>query len=172
MAHQIWFWANECRGRFVSPVSLASRIRSSQRARRRWRSSRSASWPRVVLVANAVIRWPSTSVIRELGAGMGAFFADDDPHPGRPAGQVEQSGEFGDPGAVAGLPVGVVGRGPHAVGDLLDQHAGVAGQGEPDRVLDPLAGEPVEEFVAVPGTIDPDQHPFPGPLVGPARAVA
>ena len=59
--------------------------------------------------------------------------------------------------------------GPHAVWDLLDQHAGVAGQGPADRVLDPLAGEPVEELVAVPGTIGPDQHPFPGPRGGPAR---
>jgi len=43
MAHQIRFWAKPS-GRFISPVSLAIRIRSSARARRRWRSSKSASW--------------------------------------------------------------------------------------------------------------------------------
>jgi hypothetical protein len=49
-------------------VSFETLIRSSQRARRRWRSSRSGSWvagpPLLVLVANAVTRCPSTSVIR------------------------------------------------------------------------------------------------------------
>jgi len=34
-----------CRGRLRSPVARAFRMRSSQRARLRWRSSRSASWP-------------------------------------------------------------------------------------------------------------------------------
>jgi len=54
-------------GRFISPVSLETRIRSSHRARRRCRSSRSASWvpgpSAFVPVANAVILIPSTSVI-------------------------------------------------------------------------------------------------------------
>ena len=45
ISHQIWFWAKPCSGRLRRPVSLAQRMRSSQRARRRWRSSRSASWP-------------------------------------------------------------------------------------------------------------------------------
>ena len=49
---------------------------------------------------------------RELGAGVGSFAADDDSGPGRPVVQVEQVGEFGDPGAAAGLPVGVVGLSP------------------------------------------------------------
>ena len=48
----------------------------------------------------------------QLRAGVRAFLADDHPHPGRPAGQVEQAGELGDPGAVADLAVGVVGRCP------------------------------------------------------------
>ena len=55
--------AQERSGRLVRPVgvppacggALAVRIRSSQRARRRCRSSRSGSCPRTVLVANAVI---------------------------------------------------------------------------------------------------------------------
>ena len=105
----------------------------------------------------------------ELGAGVGAFLADDDPHPFRPAGEVEESGEFGDPGAVAGHPVGVVGGSPHRGWDLLDQCRGIGRQGEPDRVLNSLARQPVQEFVAVSGSIDPDQQPFPGSGVEQAR---
>lgn len=63
-AHQIWFCAKACRGRLVRPVCLAARMRSSALARRRCRSSSAASWPRRVLVANAVTRIPSGSVRR------------------------------------------------------------------------------------------------------------
>lgn len=38
----------------------------------------------------------------------------------------------------------------------------------PTRVLDPLADEPVEQVVAVPGTIDPHQSAFPRSLVSQA----
>jgi hypothetical protein len=34
-SHQIWSWSKPCRGRLRGPVSLAHRMRSSQRARRR-----------------------------------------------------------------------------------------------------------------------------------------
>ena len=51
-------------GRLRSPVSFAQRMRSSQRARRRCRSSRSASWPFLASVAKAVNRCPSRSVNR------------------------------------------------------------------------------------------------------------
>lgn len=39
----------------------------------------------------------------QLGAGMRSFLPDD-PHPRRPACEVEQAVQFGDPGGVAGLP--------------------------------------------------------------------
>src|SRR6185437_17117262 len=39
----------------------------------------------------------------QLRARVRAFLADDDPHPFRPAGQVEHAGDLGDPCAVAGL---------------------------------------------------------------------
>jgi len=52
-------------------LPFAQRIRSSQRARRRWRSSRAASWPRFALVAKAVNRCPSTSVNRSCAPGWG-----------------------------------------------------------------------------------------------------
>jgi hypothetical protein len=58
-------------GRFRSPVSFAQRIRSSHLARRRWRSSMSASWPFFASVAKAVKRWPSMSVNRSCAPGCG-----------------------------------------------------------------------------------------------------
>ena len=110
--------------------AFAMRIRSSQRARRRWRISRSGSWvpgpPVGVLVANAVMRWPSTSGDGQLRAGVGAFFADDHAHALGPVRQVQQVGELGDPRAVADLVVGVQRGSPHLGGmrssrsDVLD----------------------------------------------------
>ncbi len=88
------------------------RIRSSARALRRCRNSRSGSCPVRVLVARAVIRCPSTSVRRSWAPGCGLSFAGDHSHPHRPVRQIEQVGEFGDPGAVADGSVGVVGRCP------------------------------------------------------------
>lgn len=94
--------------------------------------------------------------------GARAFLTADDPHAGRPARQVEQPGQFSHPRAVAGLTLGVVGGDLHVVGDLFDQHAGITGEGEPDRVLHPLGGEPVQELVEVPGTVNPNQHRLSG----------
>jgi hypothetical protein len=68
-------------GRFDSPESFAARIRSSQRARRRSRSSRSDSCPRVVLLANAVSRSPLESVNRRCPPGVGLFSTHHEPHP-------------------------------------------------------------------------------------------
>jgi hypothetical protein len=45
----------------------------------------------------------------QLRPGMRPLLADDDPHPGRPGGQVRQAGDVGDPGAVPDLPVPVIG---------------------------------------------------------------
>jgi len=92
ISHQIWFAVKPCRGRFVRPVSFAQRMRSSQRAWRRWRSSRSASWlPGPVggaLVANAVSQAVALDIGEaELGAGVGPFLADGHAHPRRPGGQ-------------------------------------------------------------------------------------
>jgi transposase len=44
MVHQIRFWFIPCNGRLRRPLSFTSRTRSPARARRRCRSSRSASW--------------------------------------------------------------------------------------------------------------------------------
>ncbi len=105
-AHQIRFWAKSCSGRLVSPVCLAQRMRSSARARRRCRNSRSSSCPRRLLVAKAVTRSLSPVGDRQLRPWMRTFSAGDDSHARRPAGQVQQPGELGDPGPVADLIVG------------------------------------------------------------------
>lgn len=117
IAHQIRFWSKPCSGRLARPVSLAARMRSSHRARRRWRSSRSGSWPRAVLVTNAVKRSPSRSVNRSCAPGCGrSFFTHDHPHPGRPAGQVQHAGGLSHPRAVTDPVVGVISRGHADVG--------------------------------------------------------
>ena len=64
IANQISFCENPCSGRFVRPVSFAVRIRSSQRARRRCRSSKVCRLPTTVLVTDAVRRRPLRSVKR------------------------------------------------------------------------------------------------------------
>jgi hypothetical protein len=87
-AHQTWFCANPFRGRFRSPVSFAPRMRSSHLARRRWRSSRSASWPFLASVAKQVNRCPSMSVNRSCAPGCGLSFRT---ITRRPAGQLSVS---------------------------------------------------------------------------------
>jgi hypothetical protein len=42
----------------------------------------------------------------QLGAGVEAFFAQDQPSPGRPPAQRDQAGGLGDPGPVTGLDLG------------------------------------------------------------------
>ena len=52
---------------------------------------------------------------------MGSFSADEDPHPGRPSGQVDQAGDLGDGPAVPQASVGVDRRSPRPGGDLGDR---------------------------------------------------
>lgn len=129
MAHQIWFWAKSKSGGARSPVSLAMRIRSSQRARRRWRISRSASWvpgpPVRVFVANAVIRCPTTRGDGQLRAGVGAFVAGDRAHALGPTTQVQQIGGLGDPCAVADGVVGVIRCRPHPLSGMSSSRSEV-----------------------------------------------
>ena len=63
--------------------------------------------------------------------------SDDDPHPGRPLPQVEQSGEFGDLRAVTDLTVGIQSRGPGRFGQSADRVVDLDSfvDGESDRVL-------------------------------------
>ncbi len=96
--------------------------------------------PRVVLVANAVIRCPSTSVIRSCAPGCGRSLRT---ITRIPAGQPVRSSSpvsFGDPGTVADLAVGVVGRRPTlSPGSFPGRSRGLGGQGEPDRVATTVA---------------------------------
>ena len=70
---------------------------------------------------------------------------------------MSKSGQFGDPGAVTDLVVGVVGRRPGVVGDLGEQVRGIRGQGEPDRIGQALAGEPLDQLFGAAGTVGADQ---------------
>ena len=168
-AHQIRFCARSCSGRLASPVSFA--LRHAVLA------AGSAPVPQLE-VGQLTSRAAGGGVGRkrgdpvavdvgdpQLSAGMGPFLADDDPHPGRPAGQVEQAGELGDERPVADLPVGVVGRGPRLLGELGDQLGGAGGQGEPDRVGQPAPYQPAHVVVGRAGAVDADQHPASRPPV-------
>ena len=68
----------------------------------------------------------------QLRAGVRPLLAGDDPHPGRPAGQVEQAGDVRDPRAVPDLPVTVIGGRPRTGGDFADGLLDVLGDGEAD----------------------------------------
>lgn len=52
----------------------------------------------------------------ELSAGVGMFAAHDDSHAVRPAAQIQQSGDLGDIGMLADLPVGGDRRRPRRLG--------------------------------------------------------
>ena len=121
-SHQIWFWSKPCSGRLRSPVSLAQRMRSSHRARRRWRSSRSASCPRRASVAKAVNRCPSMSVNRSCAPGWGRSLRTITRIPSGQPGQVQQAGQLGHPRTRPHLAAGVIGGFPDPVR---------AGQGSP-----------------------------------------
>jgi hypothetical protein len=71
-SHQIWFCAKPCSGRFRRPVSFAQRMRSSHLARRRWRSSRSASCPVLASAAKQGDPVPADVGEPQLGAGSEA----------------------------------------------------------------------------------------------------
>jgi len=94
----------------------------------------------------------------QLRTGVWSFLADDHAHACRPPGHVQQGGQLGDPRAVTDLIVGVIGRGPHAGRDQLQQLRSVVGQREPDRVRQTLAAHPGQDLVGAPGAVGPDQH--------------
>ena len=72
----------------------------------------------------------------QLGSGVGAFLAQDQPGPGGPAAHLDQPGGFGDPGAVTDAAAGIDRRIPAVIG-VEDFHrvadSGVDGvaEGEP-----------------------------------------
>ena len=136
------------------PVSFAALIRSSTRAWRRWRSSRSGSWwpgpPGVVLVRNPVIRRPSASVIRSCAPGWGRSLRRINRVPGGQDDMSTHPVASATQGAVAELDLhavlnagfaGLLRRGPRR----RWQHGEGGGdvevtQRRPHRELDPRAG--------------------------------
>lgn len=99
----------------------------------------------------------------QLGAGVWAFFSYHQPHPGRPAGKVDQVGDFGDPRPVADLTVGVVGGGPHLLGNLVHRLDQGLGEGEPERVLHAACVAVLHEFVGAATSVGAYQHFPPDP---------
>jgi hypothetical protein len=102
------------------------------------------------LVANAVSRCPSASVSRSWAPGWGRSLRTVTRMPG---GQPDRSssGHLEYPGTVPGLPVGAVSRLPVTFGDEGEFVDDVFGQGESDRVRQPLAGDPLQQLVGAPG---------------------
>ena len=102
-SHQTWFGAKPCSGRLRRPVSLAQRIRSSHRALRRWRSSGS-ELPTLRAGREAANPVPVNVGEPQLRSGVRALLAGDDPHAGRPTGEVQQAGQAltGNPTAPSG----------------------------------------------------------------------
>jgi len=97
---------------------------------------------------------------------MGLLLACDDPHPRRPAGQVQQAGELGDPRPLADGTAGIDRRAPHIRGDLGEQLGSLAGQGEADGVGQAPPVHPPQHGVGAAGVVRADQHPPSGPGAG------
>ena len=130
-----------------------------QRARCRCRTSRSASrqpGARGVLVAKQVIRHPLWSVSRSWAPGWGRSRRAMTRIPGGqscgPPGRTGRRGrgrhprgQFGDLGALTGLPVTVDRGPPRLLGNRLDRGLDGLVGGEPDRVLQPEVGDVVQE---------------------------
>jgi hypothetical protein len=125
----------------------------------------------------------------ELGAGVGVFAADDDPHPGRPGlpqGVGQQAGDLHDVGVFADIAVGVDRGCPRLLRHQRDRVPDRLGDRKPHAVLhrpapsavlggSVQAGEPVQQAVRGAGPVSADQHLSPvrgGDLVdGPGEHV-
>ena len=116
-SHQIWFWAKPCSGQVAQagvlgaadPVLAAGAAAVAQ--------FQVSELPGPGVGGEGGDAVPADVGEPQLRAGVGAFLADDHPHPGRPGGQVQQAGELGDPGARPDLAAGVIGGFPDPVRD-------------------------------------------------------
>ena len=130
-AHQIRFAAKECRGRFARPVSFADQdpVLAARPA--------PVAQLEVGELAGAGVGdergdpHPVDVLEPQLGAGVGPFLADDHAHVLGPSGQVHQAGELGDPGPVADLVFGVVGRAHTRSGTSLSRSGVFSGRVNP-----------------------------------------
>ena len=166
MAHQTWFW--------------------SKRAAAGWSArcpSRSGSGPRPGPGDGAAARVRAAGPSRccgeggdpqpvgvsdpQLRAGMRTFLAGDHPHPRWPAGQLQQPGQFRDPGALGGWCRARRRRAstPRRGSESAAPGCWPAGRSRSSRT--PLPVQPVQEGVAGPGPVGTDQDPATGPAAGP-----
>ena len=157
---QIWFLSKACRGRLVAPVSFRLRMRSSARARSRWVTSRSASRPAGVGGEHGD---PPALVVGDpqLGTGVGAFAAGDDPHPRWPAleGGRQPPGQLGDLGALTRLPVGIEGLPPRLLRQHLERVQDRLPAVDTDRVLQTQAVDVPHEPLHPGAGVATDQDP-------------
>ena len=95
---------------------------------------------------------------------MGAFAAQDHPHPRRPAIEIEQSRDLSDFPALSDLTIGLQRRRPGPDGQFGDGVAHVLPDGEPHAVVQAAASdlalrmEPVQQLVRGAGTVAADQQ--------------
>lgn len=103
----------------------------------------------------------------QLGAGVRPFFADDQPHPVRPAVQHHVPGEFGHPCPVTDFAVRLDGWRPGRGWYFQDGLMGGVGDGHADRVRQPLATlrEPGDELVGAATGVGADQRLPPPPVL-------
>lgn len=102
----------------------------------------------------------SVDIIKtQLSAWMWAFTTDDDSHPCRPVARVEDSGEFGDVGPVAGVAAGVVGGFPRfQLREFAVENRHRRRQHEPDRIGQAPPGEEVQEVMGAASGVGADEH--------------
>jgi hypothetical protein len=97
--------------------------------------------------------------MRNCAPRVWAFLAQDQPRALRPVGQVDQAGGLGQPGAIAGLAVGVVGRGPDLFRDRAQCGVDVeVVQVGADGELHPECVDVPGEGVGGPGGVGAHQH--------------
>lgn len=87
-----------------------------------------------------------------------AFFADDDPHPRWPPGQIHEPGELGDPRPVTGDLLGVIGRGPHVGRDQGQRVDDGGGETEPEGVRRRPVAQVLHDLMGAAGTVGADEY--------------
>src|SRR5699024_5792242 len=95
----------------------------------------------------------------QLRTRVGPFTTDDDPHPGRPIVEVEDSGELSNVGAVTGFTAGVIGRLPRAqIRQLAVEVSRGGWQHPPNPVRQAALGEEVQAVLGATGGMSADEH--------------
>jgi hypothetical protein len=145
-ACQIRFWSCPCGGRLRRPVSLAARMRSSTRARQRWRSFEVGELPARAagggVGGKRGVAVPVGVGQAQLRPGMWPFAADDHAHALRPA------------------------RQRHRRAARRARRPG-PGSGRTDRVRQALVVQPVQQLMRGAGAVDPHEDLPAGPVPGP-----